>query len=87
MGAVVAVREAMAGDVSAIQRVARETWAFTYRAVIPPEVQCKALTSRYSNDSIVAQIPASTNQLLVAEDSSRPVRRLRPVRAPLDRGR
>jgi GNAT superfamily N-acetyltransferase len=67
MIAKVTIREATDDDVISIQRIARETWAFTYEGIIPPDVQERALESWYSTTSISSQIPHAGNLLLLAE--------------------
>jgi ribosomal protein S18 acetylase RimI-like enzyme len=67
MTATVVIREATEADIPAIQRVARETWAFTYEGVIPPEIQELALSSWYSCSALSRQIHAKTNLFIVAE--------------------
>lgn len=66
----VAIREATEADIEAIQQIARETWSFTYRGVIPPHIQDQAMNNWYESASLAAQIPASTNLLLIAQSSA-----------------
>lgn len=63
----VEIREATEADLGAIQQIARETWSFTYDGVIPPDIQDQAMNSWYESASLAAQIPASSNLLLLAD--------------------
>ncbi len=58
------VRDAGDDDVSAIQRVARTTWHYTYRDSVPDRVRAKFLNRAYSAVSLAERI--GSNVFLVA---------------------
>ena len=63
----VVIRHAEPGDIDAIRRVARESWAGVYAGIIPPNVQSELLDAWYSAESLTQAIEAEMSVFLVAE--------------------
>jgi ribosomal protein S18 acetylase RimI-like enzyme len=59
------IRSAEIKDISSIQEVARETWNYTYKEIIPEEIENNFLDYAYSSECMKNRIEQSV--LLVAE--------------------
>jgi ribosomal protein S18 acetylase RimI-like enzyme len=60
------IRRMLPHDTAGVQRVARETWAATYREIIPDEVQARFLERAYSDESLRRR--REQGLMLVAEE-------------------
>jgi ribosomal protein S18 acetylase RimI-like enzyme len=59
------IRRMESADNAGVQRVARETWAATYRGIIPDDVQARFLERAYSEESL--RLRRERGLMLVAE--------------------
>ena len=50
------IRDIQPGDFLAIRRVARETWAVTYRGIVPEDVQDEFVRLAYSEESLARRM-------------------------------
>lgn len=64
---VVVIRHAESGDIDAIRRVARQSWAEAYANVIPPNTQRELLDAWYSPEALAQAIEAERSAFWVAE--------------------
>lgn len=64
------VHRAVPEDVKAIGAVARETWAATYRGIIPEEIQAAVLPQWYAEEPLVAAAANPASAFFVAETES-----------------
>jgi RimJ/RimL family protein N-acetyltransferase len=68
----VRVRSARAGDETAVERIARASWAETYRDIFDPAFIADFLDRNYAHDALAAAI-AGPGEFLVAERDGAPV--------------
>lgn len=61
------IRTAEVRDIPGIKRVARATWAATYAAIMPDEVQRRLPGTWYSAPALIRTIGARESSFLVAE--------------------
>jgi len=59
------IRDIQPGDFPAIRRVARETWAVTYRGIVPESAQDEFVRRAYSEESLARRMKGGV--FLVAE--------------------
>lgn len=52
----VKIRDVQTGDFPAVRRVARETWADTYRGIVPEDVQAGFVRQAYSEESLARRM-------------------------------